>query len=350
MSDLLESLVRIYSPSRHEARAVEFLTGWMAAHGFRAWIDEVGNACGERGDPAARHLLVLLGHIDTYPGDLPVRLEAGRLYGRGSVDAKGSLCAFAEAAAQAAIPPGWRVLVAGALEEEATTSVGAVYLRERYTPDLCIIGEPSGAERITLGYKGRMLIDFQLSRPIAHTARPEPSVAAVAASFWDSVSEWATRENAGRERAFDTIMTRLNAINTENDGLRESARMLIAFRLPPGKSPAQVSEAVSAFAPADAVLRPYGQEIAYQSGKNNALVRGMLAAIRVNGGDPGFVLKTGTSDMNIVGAVWKCPIVAYGPGDSNLDHTPDEHLPLAEYARAIATLRTFIERLPVEVV
>jgi LysW-gamma-L-lysine carboxypeptidase len=241
-------------------------------------------------------------------------------------------------------------LVAGALEEEATTSVGAVYLRERYTPDLCIIGEPSGAERITLGYKGRMLIDFQLSRPIAHTARPEPSVAAVAASFWDSVSEWATRENAGRERAFDTIMTRLNAINTENDGLRESARMLIAFRLPPGKSPAQVSEAVSAFAPADAVLRPYGQEIAYQSGKNNALVRGMLAAIRVNGGDPGFVLKTGTSDMNIVGAVWKCPIVAYGPGDSNLDHTPDEHLPLAEYARAIATLRTFIERLPVEVV
>jgi len=29
-------------------------------------------------------------------------------------------------------------------------------------------------------------------------------------------------------------------------------------------------------------------------------------------------IKTGTSDMNIVGPIWKCPIVAYGPGDSRL--------------------------------
>ncbi len=42
--------------------------------------------------------------------------------------------------------------------------------------------------------------------------------------------------------------------------------------------------------------------------------------------------------MNVVGPLWSCPIVAYGPGDSNLDHTPDEHLDLAEYRTAIATL------------
>ena len=49
----------------------------------------------------------------------------------------------------------------------------------------------------------------------------------------------------------------------------------------------------------------------------------------------GFVLKTGTSDMNVVGPVWQCPIVAYGPGDSSLDHTPNEHLPLDEYWKAV---------------
>jgi LysW-gamma-L-lysine carboxypeptidase len=57
------------------------------------------------------------------------------------------------------------------------------------------------------------------------------------------------------------------------------------------------------------------------------------------------VLKGGTSDMNVVGVTWTCPIIAYGPGDSNLDHTPDEHIALDEYARAVGTLRHLIEHL-----
>ena len=97
---------------------------------------------------------MLLGHIDTVPGEIPVRVEDGWLVGRGSVDAKGPLCAFAEAAARATIPAGWRVVVVGAVEEEAATSKGARYVRDRFTPDACIIGEPSGVDRITLGTRG----------------------------------------------------------------------------------------------------------------------------------------------------------------------------------------------------
>ncbi|MCX6020116.1 MAG: acetyl-lysine deacetylase, partial [Chloroflexi bacterium] len=33
-----------------------------------------------------------------------------------------------------------------------------------------------------------------------------------------------------------------------------------------------------------------------------------------------------------------CPIVAYGPGDSALDHTPHEHVPIAEFERAVRVL------------
>ncbi len=49
--------------------------------------------------------------------------------------------------------------------------------------------------------------------------------------------------------------------------------------------------------------------------------------------------------MNIVAPIWDCPIVAYGPGDSSLDHTPEEHLDLDEYLRAIDVLADVLSRL-----
>jgi LysW-gamma-L-lysine carboxypeptidase len=60
---------------------------------------------------------------------------------------------------------------------------------------------------------------------------------------------------------------------------------------------------------------------------------------------PGFVVKTGTSDMNVVGPVWGCPIVAYGPGDSALDHTPHEQLDLREFWTAVQVLEASMRHL-----
>ena len=42
---------------------------------------------------------------------------------------------------------------------------------------------------------------------------------------------------------------------------------------------------------------------------------------------------------------WDCPILAYGPGDAELDHTPQEHLDLDEYQRAIGVLREALPRV-----
>ena len=77
-------------------------------------------------------------------------------------------------------------------------------------------------------------------------------------------------------------------------------------------------------------------------------MRSFLAAIRaqeVAGAKPAFLVKTGTSDMNVVAPIWRCPIVAYGPGDSALDHTPHEHLELDEYWKAVAILETSLREL-----
>ncbi|MFC2173950.1 acetyl-lysine deacetylase, partial [Acidobacteriota bacterium] len=43
--------------------------------------------------------------------------------------------------------------------------------------------------------------------------------------------------------------------------------------------------------------------------------------------------------------VWNCPIVAYGPGDSRLDHTPHEHILISEYLRSIEILKTALRSL-----
>ena len=95
------------------------------------------------------------------------------------------------------------------------------------------------------------------------------------------------------------------------------------------------------------VYRAY--EPTWRGDSKNALVRSFLAAIRAQAepdAKAAFLLKTGTSDMNVVGPTWRCPILAYGPGDSRLDHTPDEHVVLDEYWRAVLVLeralRTFV--------
>ena len=72
--------------------------------------------------------------------------------------------------------------------------------------------------------------------------------------------------------------------------------------------------------------------------KNNPLVRAFLSGIRSQGGEPRFVYKTGTADLNIVAPVWKCPALVYGPGDSSLDHTPKEHIRLDEYEKSVQVL------------
>jgi LysW-gamma-L-lysine carboxypeptidase len=77
---------------------------------------------------------------------------------------------------------------------------------------------------------------------------------------------------------------------------------------------------------------------AYRAEKNTPLVRAFLSAIRKQAGSPGFTVKSGTSDMNITAPIWQCPTLAYGPGDSDLDHTPTEHILVSEYQRGVQVL------------
>ena len=71
----------------------------------------------------------------------------------------------------------------------------------------------------------------------------------------------------------------------------------------------------------------------------------MIASLREEGIAARFVVKTGTSDMNLAGPAWRCPILTYGPGDASLDHTPNEHIILDDYLRAVRVLERALRML-----
>ena len=333
--DLLTGLVQIYSPSQHERAAVEYLVAQMTALGFRAFVDDAGNAVGVLGDGARD--IVLLGHIDTFHGYIEPRIEDGKLYGRGAVDAKGCLATFVAASARVGAREGVRFVVIGAVEEESTTSKGARYALTQYVPRFCIIGEPSGWDRITLGYKGRVLVNCEIAKAVTHTASGTRAAAEEAVAFWQRVVEFAAAFNRDKPRMFDQLDASLRSINSSDDNFTERATVRIGLRVPVGMEIAALEQQVGQLANG-AQIAFSSEEPPFRADKNNALVRAFLVAIRDAGGSPAFTVKTGTSDMNIAGPALGCPIVAYGPGDSALDHTPNEHLDLAEYERAIEVL------------
>lgn len=346
----LAELVATPSVSGTERAAAGVFVRHAAALGLDAEIDEAGNAIGHRGasatDAAARGVhIVLLGHIDTAPGEIPVRVEDGVLHGRGSVDAKGPLAAMLCAAARAEIPDGVRLTVAGAVGEETTGSLGARFLVGQYRPDACIIGEPSGWDGVTLGYKGRLIARATASVPGAHSASGEASASDLVFAWWRAVLGATDRRNAGAAGAFDAVQATIQRLTSDSDGLASTATLEGGFRLPVGVDPDDLAAELRALAPDEITIRFLGAEVAHETDRNDPVVRALSGAIREQGARPRPKRKTGTADLNVVAPVWRCPIAAYGPGDSSLDHTPGERLPLAEFDRAVAVLTSAIGSL-----
>src|SRR5215211_1953973 len=341
--DTIVGLVSQYSPSGQERGAVDWLVARMKLLGYDdAFIDNAGNAVGVMGKGPKQ--IVLLGHIDTVPGEIPIRVEplgatseACLLYGRGAVDAKGPLACFVDALAKVRDPEGWQFIVIGAVEEERD-SEGARFVAKRYKPDFAIIGEPNQWDRIALGYKGSAWATVTTKRRQAHTASGEETAAEAAVEAWLKIKAYVDSYNADKQKFFDQLLLTLRGMDSDSNDFEQRATLKVGVRLPVNVSPeawyAKLHEIVNG-----SVVEPIGFAVpAWACEKNTRLVRAFLSGIRSEGEEPRFVYKTGTADLNIVAPVWKCPAVVYGPGDSVLDHTPGEHISLKEYAKAVCVL------------
>ncbi|HEX2130149.1 MAG TPA: M20/M25/M40 family metallo-hydrolase [Actinophytocola sp.] len=339
---LLRRMVEIPSPSGQEAALAEFLVGELPSWGFTAHLDEVGNVIGRRGDPAAP-MILLVGHLDTVPGALPVRQEGTVLHGRGTVDAKGPLATMICAAAEADLG-GVQVAVAGVVEEE-THGRGATHLAECFRPAAGFVGEPNGWSGVGIGYKGRVLLRHVVRRPSVHTASPEQKASEAGVAFWNAVVSYCASVTPDGATAFDRPIATLNQVA----GDIEEVTLVVSVRTPLGFDLAAFEEFAVAAA-GDDVLKIEDRTPAVRVDHRGAAVRALCSGIRARGARPTLKLKTGTADLNIVEPRWRVPMAVYGPGDSALDHTDREHLDLTEYTCAIDVLRDALERLAAELV
>jgi LysW-gamma-L-lysine carboxypeptidase len=254
------------------------------------------------------------------------------------------LACFVDAVARLGAVEGWQVVVIGAVEEERASD-GARFVTPRYHPEFAVIGEPNRWDRVALGYKGSAWAGVTVRRDQAHTAGAGESACEAAVALWLRVQAWAEEFNADRPRAFDRLLLTLRELASGNEEYSQWARLSVGARLPLDLDPSAWYKQLTELA-GEAEVKPAGYAIpAYQCEKNTSLVRAFLGAIRQRGGTPSFVYKTGTADLNVAGPVWKCPALVYGPGDSALDHTPEENLSLEEYARAVDVLAAALRLL-----
>ncbi len=353
---LLSRLLNIYSPSGKEETISSFLAKEMENIGFHVHIDDVGNIIGEIGQ--GKPVVLLCGHMDTVAGFIPVRIENNRLYGRGAVDAKGPLAAMI-VASQALFKEGLpaKILVVGVVDEEGSSKGIKHLINEGLSADYAIFGEPSGVEKITIGYKGSLHLKITCKTQTGHSSAPWLYESAIEKAFelWKEIRNFKLPQEKTDSHFYSTTSC-LIKVNGGKVASTVPAKcdMHLDIRVPPQYESLQVFDEINN------VIKQYQDanpkvlvEVKiedltdpFEADDSSSLIRALSWAIRkVKHKQPILLRKTGTGDMNILGARMKMPIVTYGPGDSHLDHTPKESISIQEYLDSIQVYREAIKKL-----
>lgn len=348
--DLLRGMVEVPSPTGREQELAALIRDEMDESGFITRLDDVGNVHGiiKGGHPR----VLLCGHMDTVPGQIPVKLKDGILYGRGSVDAKGPLAAIIVATSQL-LREGYKggLHIVGAVDEEGRGRGVKHILEEGVNTDYAIFGEPTNVNTITIGYRGSLLLNIRVETETGHSSAPWLFDNAIekAMELWYQIKNRYVCEGNVESR-FHSTSACLERIRGGGSGsvVPPNCDIQIGIRIPPSikvdEMIEEVSRTIMDFKSQNTDIE-INKDIldsteAYIADSRSSLVRSLSQAIwivrreRVK-----LIYKTGTGDMNNFGNRIDIPVVTYGPGDPHLDHTPKEHINIDDYLASIKVIK-----------
>jgi succinyl-diaminopimelate desuccinylase len=369
--ELTRDLIRRPSVTPADAGAMDVLQRALADLGFvcrRMKFGEIENLYARYG--TARPNLCFAGHTDVVPvGDgaawsqdpFSADIVDGVLIGRGAVDMKSAIAAFAAAAA-AAIAAGKvkgsvSFLITGDEEGVATHGTKPVVealMAEGEAVDHCIVGEPTAAavfgDMIKIGRRGSVNVEIVVKGVQGHVAYPHraanpiPVLVNILARLQDKPLD----EGYPEFQPSNLEVTKVEAPNPATNMIPGLASARLNIRFNPAHTGAGLVAWIEGVA-SDAALGFDGAVTvsAQVSGEAFLTERSpftdlVAAAVRdVAGRDPEFSTTGGTSDARFIRAL--CPVVELGLVGTTM-HAVDERVPVEEIRQMQAVYERLIER------
>jgi acetylornithine deacetylase len=176
--DFARELIDIDSTTGREHAAGEWLEARLRAMGYR--VDQQPVSGGRFNvvatlDPPA---VVLSTHYDCVPPHFPSSIKDGRLYGRGSCDAKGILAAQVAALERLRAMGELRVGLLFVVGEERGSDGADVANAAPLDSQFLINGEPTDS-RLAVATRGNLRVRLRATGRAAHSAAPEQGISAI---------------------------------------------------------------------------------------------------------------------------------------------------------------------------
>ena len=345
--DLLRSLVRIPSPSGGEEAVRDAVAAWLVAHGVPAQV--VGRNVlvvleGAAGADPARGLL-FCSHYDTVPvgpgwtrsDPVDGALEAGRVWGRGSNDAKASIAAMMALAAGVDRTRLRGRLVFALVCDEETGGQGL----EMLAPTLprfsaSVVGEPTELD-VCPGQRGLLRAYVHETGRSCHASRPWEGVNAVEAAARDvlAISRLSMPE-AHPLLGKATLVSTMIAGGTKPNVLPGAATVTLDGRSTPAYDNDRLVALLEGVVEGKVEVksRRFQPVVTDPSAEIVTVARAASPTGRVRG-------FGGVSDLFFVRHV---PGVVMGPGTSAASHAPDEGVAVEQVDAAARAYAGIVER------
>ena len=372
---LTQDLIRRPSVTPADAGAMDVLQAALEALGFRCRrmaFEGIENLYARFGE--ARPNLCFAGHTDVVPvGDaaawsqdaFAAQIVDGVLVGRGAVDMKSALAAFAAAAARAVetgeVRGSLSFLITGDEEGEAlngTKKVVQALMAEGEIIDHCVVGEPTSAETfgdmVKIGRRGSINVVLRVEGIQGHVAYPHRAAnpVPVLIRLLGRLQSRVLDEGYTDFQPSNLEVTTIDVGNPTTNLIPAVATARLNIRFNPAHTGAELAawiadeaEKVAEGFPGKVTVTPAisGEAFLTEQGPFTALV---AEAVRdVAGHAPELSTSGGTSDARFIRAM--CPVVEVGLVGKTM-HSVDERAPVAEIRQLQAVYERIIARYFVE--